>query len=284
MTFTPTHGGVPIRVHRSRILRFDGIRPPTKSGFTTYDQDFGVSNLIPVMLSVLEDQLLAGGVSHMSQEASIPILNVNGIREIFAGNREPGELTPDQIGEQVNQMKSIYRLLLLDSKSREEFTREAVNFGGLADLMDKYPARIAAAAKIPRTRFLGSPPIGMSATGESDMRNYVMMMEAMRVQQLEHPLSILDEVLARDAGLRLAPEYQWNSLLEMTDAEIAEAAKIKTEALSQALVDQVIDEDEYRETLSGDPLFGDLPGDPPEPDPMPMPGDPPIPEPIDEDD
>ena len=39
----PTHGGVPIRVHRSRILRFDGIRPPTKSGFTTYDQDFGVS-------------------------------------------------------------------------------------------------------------------------------------------------------------------------------------------------------------------------------------------------
>ena len=159
-----------------------------------------------------------------------------------------------------------------------------MNFGGLADLMDKYPARIAAAAKIPRTRFLGSPPIGMSATGESDMRNYVMMMEAMRVQQLEHPLSILDEVLARNAGLRLAPEYQWNSLLEMTDAEIAEAAKIKTEALSQALVDQVIDEDEYREALSGDPLFGDLPGDPPEPEPMPMPGDPPMPEPIDEDD
>ena len=51
----PAHGSQIERVHHSRVLRFDGIRPPTKSGFTVYDQDFGVSELVPIIVS------LAGG-------------------------------------------------------------------------------------------------------------------------------------------------------------------------------------------------------------------------------
>ena len=69
----PAHASGPFVVHRTRVLRFDGIRPPTKSGYTIYDQDFGVSILVPIIVTLLEDQTLASAVAHMSQEASIPV-------------------------------------------------------------------------------------------------------------------------------------------------------------------------------------------------------------------
>ena len=50
----------------------------------------------------------------------------------------------EQIGQQINQMKSSQRLLMMD-KEKEEFHRVAVSFGGLADLMNKFAERVAAA-------------------------------------------------------------------------------------------------------------------------------------------
>ena len=196
------------------------------------------------------------------------MLKIPGLRELHRGgtHKNPDEPSPTDIGEQTNAFKSIYRLLMLDST--EDFARIAVQFGGLADLMERFSHRIAAAGQIPITRWDGRSPAGMSATGESDMKNYVLMMEAMRSVRLDHELKILDEVLARDAGLQEAPEWKWNSLIELSDQEIAEAAKVKAEALSIPLADNVIDEDEYRAAIDGDPVFGNLPGEAPEPDPM----------------
>ena len=115
----PAHASGPFTVHRTRVLRFDGIRPPTKSGFTIYDQDFGVSILVPIIVTLLEDQTLASAVAHMSQEASIPVMNIAGLREAIAGGGDPDEATPEQIGAEINRMKSIYRLLMLDEPGRE---------------------------------------------------------------------------------------------------------------------------------------------------------------------
>ena len=151
--------------------------------------------------------------------------------------------------------------------------RIAVQFGGLADLMDKFPARIAAARKIPYTRFMGNPPKGMNATGESDQDNYILMMEANREAKMRDVLGMqLDPILARHAGLKEAPEYEWRSLLELSDRDVAEAAKLKAEALQIAVTGYWMDEDEAREAINGDPVFGELPGAAPEapeePDPI----------------
>ena len=156
----PSYGSVTERVHHSRVLRFDGLRPPTKSGYTVYDQDFGVSALVPIIVSLLEDQTLAQSIAHLSASASIPVLHIAGLREAIAGSGDPDEATPDQIGQQINQMMSNWRLLMLDEPGREEFMRVAVQFGGLADLMNKFPERVAAARKIPFTRFMGYAPEG----------------------------------------------------------------------------------------------------------------------------
>ena len=122
---------------------------------------------------------------------------------------------------------------------------------------------------------MGQSPVGLNSTGDGDMRNYIMMVEANRENQLAENLPRLDQVLARDAGLKEVPDYEWLSLLEMSDKEKADAAKVKVETLSIALNDNVIGEDEYRRQLDGDDIFGllpeeDLPEEELIPEPMPL--------------
>ena len=284
---TPRLGATQFYVHPSRVLRFDGIAPYGTGGFTSYyDQDWGVSELIPILTSLIEDQTLASSIAHLSQEASVPVLKIGHLAEKAAGMAvDPDEQSIEELGQRINDMKSNFHLMLLD-KETEDFTRVAVTFQGLANLMDRFAARIAMARDIPQTRFNGNPPTGMSATGESDMRNYVMMVEARRVVRLAQPLPRLDAVLARDAGLAEPPPYRWLSLIELSEADLAEAAKTLMEAYALALASTVVTEDEVRAQLDGHPVFGALPPidlealkPDPEPEPAPFGGDVPDPEP-----
>ena len=64
-------------IHSSRVLRFDAITPLTDSNFYNYESDWGVSEFVPVILPLIQDQSLASAIAHMSQEASIPVLGVS---------------------------------------------------------------------------------------------------------------------------------------------------------------------------------------------------------------
>ena len=285
--YSPTYGealtyrlnptrGVGFLVDASRVLRFDGMNPLSDDGFTIYDRDWGVSDVVPAILAIMQDQTVATAAAHLSQEASVPILNIDGLRDALAGGKlDTGEASAHQIGEQLNMFKSIYRLLLLDKT--ETFERVPVSFSGLHEIMDRVHRRLAAAAGIPATRFLGQSPIGMNATGESDMANYAMHVSAMQTDKLTDPLHRLDTVLARDAGIGEPLEYSWTPLTDMSDTDVAAAAHKRAEALKVAQDGGWIDEDEARSALDGTPIFGALPGDAPGlPDPE-LPPAPPAP-------
>ena len=104
----------------------------------------------------------------------------------------PGEATVSDIGRQVNDAISNWRLLMLD-KGTEEYTKVATNFSGFEAIMEMMHKRLAAAADIPMTRFFGQSPAGMNATGESDMQNYAAMIEAKRGAMLKDPMMMLDQ-------------------------------------------------------------------------------------------
>ena len=160
-------------------------------------------------------------------------------------------------------------------KGEESFDRVSVAFGGLADLMDRFERKLAGNARIPQTRWSGQSPVGMNATGDSDMSNYVLMFEAQREHLLPEALLKLDEVLARDAGLAGPLEYEFPSLLSIDPKVQAETSKIKAEAVAAGLDAGVFDEDEARVMLDGDETFGNLPGtapELPEPEVVMMPG------------
>ena len=133
--------------------------------------------------------------------------------------------------------------------------------------MDKYPSRVAASRGIPDTKFLGRAPQGLNATGISDEKNYQTFLETTRKNKMRQVMRLWTEVLSRHVGSRVSPQFTWPPLFEDTPKEQAETAKLKAEAIDVAVKAMVIDEDEGREMLNGDPVFGELSGPAPEPDP-----------------
>ena len=270
--------GFGFNVHASRVLRFDGITPLSDDGYTLYDRDWGISEVVPAILAIMQDQTVATAVAHLATEASIPVIKVANLRDALAAAENDNEASAEKIGQDINLYKSVFRLLMMDA-GNEEFERVSVNFGGIKDVQEQFARRLAAAAGIPATRFWSQSPVGMNATGESDMVNYAQHVAAMQNRLLTDPLMRLDEVLVRNEGLTEAPEYEWLPLTDLSEVDQATIAKNKAEAMMAAVNSGVIDEDDAREALDGDAVFGTLEGMAPglpEPDPPPGgPADPP---------
>ena len=263
--------------HPSRMLRFDGLTAANITGFQSYDADWGVSILIPMISSLMQEAGLPQTVDHLTHEASVPVLEVAGLRDALSSsyNMDSDEPSPEQIASQINAMKSNYRLLMLE-KGEETFNRIPVNFAGLAELMDRAARRVSAAAEMPMTVMFSTSPIGLNATGEHDAINWAIGMESTRKSLLDQPLRTLDAVLARDIGLREAPPYKWLSILDMSDAAEADIAFKRVQAIQAALTANLMDETEGRRILDGDSFFGSLPGAPPPPDFLGDPGNTPF--------
>ena len=272
-TLHPKRGRVLIQVHPSRVIRFDGIYATSDSGFHSFDQYWGVSSLVPIIEALLRDEATAAATAHLVQRASVFIMKVDGLREARAGANnpnDPGAFNIDQAGADFNRDLSNFRLAMVDMEN-EELDVVETRFSGLPELMDKYSERIASAARIPLTRWLGRSPGGLNSTGDSDMNNYVMMVEGLRDRVVVPELNRLDEVLAKSAGIiGYEPgDYTWPSLLELGDREQAEVSKLYAETISILVNDRVISPDEGRQKLMLDPIFGEiLEGEAPQPEPV----------------
>ena len=271
--------GQTLKVHVSRIQRFDGISPLTANSWSaTYEYDWGVSTIVRALRAISQDESIAAGSAQLVKEASVFVLKTQGFRDTIMGRALEGDPTPEQLGRAVTQLKSIYRTLFLDVSDEAE--RLSVNFGGLGDVFDRHARRLAAIAQIPMTRFWGTSPIGMNATGEGDNVNYAQTVLALQESGLSPVLDMwLDPLLARHAGVGTVPEYRWLPLVEMSEVASAEASRTRAEAIQIAIDSGIMDADEGREALAGDPIFGELEGDAPEMEPppeptQPMPGDP----------
>ncbi len=90
-------------------------------------------------------------------------------------------------------MKSMNNLLLLGDG--ESWSRQSVDFAGLPEMARTFLQVAAGAADIPVTRLLGQSPSGLSATGESDVRNYYDMIAARQELDLRPQLERLDRLI-----------------------------------------------------------------------------------------
>ena len=57
------------------------------------------------------------------------VLSVTGLKDSIAGHGDPSEMSAEQIGATINQLKSNWHLLMVE-KGEEEFERVSVQFGG----------------------------------------------------------------------------------------------------------------------------------------------------------
>lgn len=246
--------GGSFNVHHSRVVRFDGITPTTDNSWQSYDDDWGVASIIPVIGEIFQDSNVAKGVAHLVNEASIPVQKIDGFEEILEGQGDDMSLA-DRMAKST-ELRSIYRTVFMDSE--DDFSRHDVTFAGLPDLLDRNAARLSAAADIPQTRFWNTSAIGMNATGEGDARGYALKVASDQNKKLPVPLQKIDAVLERHLGLNQKISYTFGSLLDLSESEQADNLLKKSQAIVPLLNSAIIDEDESRTALDGDPILGQL--------------------------
>lgn len=251
---TTTDSGT-ISLHPSRVIQFKGAELPDM--FLTGYDTWGDSVLQVVDDAVRSAGVVAGGIAVLVQEAKVDVIKIPELSTKIVNKQYSDALV--KRFTLANQAKSIVNALVLDKE--EEWQRISQNFASLPDLLKMYLLIASGAADIPATRMLGQSPQGLSATGESDIRNYYDRISSEQNIDLRPALVRLDEVLIR-SSLGGRPDgiyYDWNPLWQLTDNEKAEIAAKKAtvftadvnaglipeQALAEARINQLNEDGTY---------------------------------------
>lgn len=231
-----------VRLHPSRVVRLVGQERLDMVGA---DSVWGDSVLQSVADAIKSTGTVTSTVAQLVHEAKIDIINVPGMTENM-GNKVYEEKLKRRFGL-ANIMKSVYHILLLDGG--ETWNRQTTNVSGMPDIVRIYLLIASGALDIPATRFLSQSPAGLSATGDSDIRNYYDSVKSEQSIRVTPAMSRLDEVIIRSALGTRPPElfYNWNSLWQMDEVARAElenkrAAVFKTDVDSGLFADEVLRE------------------------------------------
>lgn len=213
-------------IHPSRLVMFYGNRVPDQ---TMAPAHFGWGE--PILQGLLDTirnlDATAANVAALVFEAKVDTI---GIPDFMVNLGSPGY--EEQILKRFRLAeiaKGINQTFIHDKE--EELGQKQASFTALPDVLDRFMQLASGAADIPMTRLLGQSPAGMSATGDSDMRNYYDRVGAIQTLEIEPAMQLLDECLVRSA-LGCRPEeihYNWHSLWQITDRERADIGKIQAD-------------------------------------------------------
>lgn len=202
----PTHymlGGSSVRIHKSRILRFEGV-PITK-----YEMMRNMSYSDSVLKSLAETidnyHVAAKAAASLVHEANCDVFSIQGLQNLLT--HPTGEAQVMKRFRIMKQLKSNHNAMILDST--EEYSNKTIALNGVKDLIFEYLRIVAAAVNIPATRFLSTSPDGMNATGESDLNNYIDLITGAQTAVFDPRLKIVDTIVAAHYGIAEFT-YEWN--------------------------------------------------------------------------
>lgn len=228
------------RIHYSRVLRVDGVDLP-------YWQRISENLWGQSVIERLFDRLLAfdsttQGVAQLVYKAHLRTLKVQNLREIIALSGPAMEAVVKQV-DMIRRFQSNEGLTLLDGT--DEFQVDQTTFSGLDDVILQMGQQISGAAEIPLTRLFGQSPVGLSSTGDGEMKQYHESINSKQERRLRMPLTRLLEVVARSVLGKAMPKgwaFTFNSLQRMSETEKAGVATATTTAVLDAFESGVIDQ------------------------------------------
>lgn len=228
------------QVHASRVWTFQGVE------LTAQRQVKHQGWPDPVLQRVVRDLRLTGFVEEQGARTvarkNVPWFKTANLTEKVS--KDGGRSLRKRL-QIMKRAMSIIGLIPLDAT--EDVGHLDASLGGIADLLDRYPYRVAASARIPMTKLYGMSPGGFNATGESDIRLYYDSVDASLIQNQVVPfVQWLAELLMRShQGPTGGKEPEmWTvealPLWEPTEAERADTEKTQAEADAIYLDRQVL--------------------------------------------
>ena len=212
------------RIHYSRVLRMDGVTLPFRQKLA--ENGWGMS-----ILERLYDRLLAFdsgtlGVAQLLFRAYIRVYKVKGYRAIMASDTPALADKFLQSVEMMRMLQSNEGMSVIDAE--DEVEALTYSFSGVSDALTMLGQQLSGALGVPMVRLFGQSPIGMSATGESDFRQYDYLINAQQESRLRRPLTRVYKVIWQSVLGRQPPDtwnFQFNSIMEFSELEKAEIAQ-----------------------------------------------------------
>lgn len=259
------------RIHRSRTIRFDGVRvAPTRM---IQNSGWGPSILQRVWREVDQLGSVMAYARSIMHDLSVQTLKIDGFREKLAGSAQD-KAEVRQMLESIRMAIDNLHVLALDSL--DDYVEVSRTVGGLEALLEKFVDALVRATDMPRTILLGEQPSGLNANGDSEIRSWFDFVASQQRLILTPVITRVLEIIfatRRNRGEAVPEEWtvEFSPLWQPTQMERAETSLKSAQANSLYFTMGVKSSDEIRAELisSGElsPLESERePTAPPEPE------------------
>lgn len=251
--FAPRRGGANgsgLRIHHSRILRFDGVPLPVR--LFSQNHYWGDSVLNRAQNAIRNYQTGNDAAAAIMQEFNQGVFKIKGLADmLMAGNDEAVQ----QRMATVQMARSICRAVVIDQD--EEFTNVGAALSGVPEVIDRLASRLVVAARMPHDKILGESPSGLGATGDSETRNWYDFVAAQRELTLRPKIqTLLTLILASRRGPTRGQvpqtwSFSFDPLWQMDEKELADIRKTQADTDVAYITANVLDPDEVAASRFG---------------------------------
>lgn len=226
------------KIHYSRVMRFDGIELPYYQKL--FENLWGLSVVERMLDRLIAFDSASAGAAQLLYKAYLRVIGIKGLREALATGGAEENAVIKQF-QYIRRLQTNEGITVLDSE--DEFQTHQYTFSGVADMLQQFGQQISGATGIPLVRLFGQSPAGMSATGESDLRNYYDKINKDQENALRPQMDKLLAVIAKSVlGFDLPEDFQFSfiPLWQLSETEKSTIASTDTTTMSNAFGTGVI--------------------------------------------
>ncbi len=229
-TIDPAMSGV--RIHNSRIVRFDGIQMSRRRmAFFNY---WGQS-VINRIYNILRDyESSNSAIASMIQDFNVFVFKMADLAAIQSSSQDGAKLLQARLNMAM-QMQSILNALII--RPEEELDYKTRNVTGADTLMDQITDRLVIAARVPRLLLLGKGQGGLNTNTDNEVRLFYDQLKSYQNNVLQQKLrQIINVFMASKTGPFAGNvqkfQIQFNPLWQLNETEMADV-KLKTAQADQ---------------------------------------------------
>lgn len=256
-------GRIVARVHHSRIVRFTGRDLPYLERIAALY--WGESEIEAVYRDVVNHDNVTANMAALTFQANVNTMEFKGVEQLFALGSTQMQKRFWAVMQAQKVLRSNFGTQVVEEGSN--LKNQQYTFTGLSDVYDSMCLNLCGASHYPATKLFGRSPTGLSATGESDLRNYYDYIDTQRESKLRPIIDKLLPVMAMSLWGAVPDDLQiaFPPLWTPTAKELADIADKKTESIINAfqagLIDLATAKRELKKLSEDTGMFGDIADD-----------------------
>lgn len=216
--------------HPSRVHKFVVNKLPYDESIN--ENRFGVSSIELIYKQLINDDVFLSSLANSMKRNGMDIFGIPNLSQLIQQGKE------DAIKERlrINQAAmSFLNGFVKDAgnaqgQNAETYERITASFAGFDSLDERSLARVAAAAEIQATIFLGKSPDGMNATGFSDLAIFSDRLSVIRELDIDPFLDKVDNIIVACNNIKKEP-YEWINPFPKTEKDEAEIRGLNTDTI-----------------------------------------------------